>query len=138
MTEKVKLRAYFDVQTGKLDPRLPITRVDGKPYGIYQLFHQGQWWQSRDETWHLVAELDFGHAENLLRFLDRCAGVYKERIIWATIAGCPFSGEHALDAFDEMIEDLDRQDKHEWLHSTELYQAIAARAALAPPRHPDH
>lgn len=124
--QPVELLGWFNVQTGELDPRMPIVRADGKPYGWDQLLDQRTWWRSQFDGWLLVAELERSHAYNLLRWLERRA------LNLQTIYGLRYvehapSGEHALDAFFDALDQMMDMNPHTWLASKPLYQAIVAR-----------
>jgi hypothetical protein len=91
----------------------------------YEYLRQTKTWRNRAGVDLPICDLDRGHAENILRMLDRCA----RPMCWSYHLGEPsLPVDDGIEA--AMAADFDAATSNPlaWLHRTPLYRAIAEQA----------
>lgn len=110
---------HDDVEFSLIPPKPTSDTVD--------MIEQNSWWLDINKQWHHIPEMDVFHAGNLVRWLERRAPAIQFKYSLAMIQFAP-QGEMALEAFDQMMDELGEMDPLEWLRSKPLYQAVLARS----------
>lgn len=96
-------------------------------------YHQGEWWQQKDETWIRVADMTPRHRGNSARMILRHAAVVSARLkraerfrLWVEMAS-PM-GPSEISGIKHDIDERARertQDPQKWMRSTALFKALA-------------
>jgi hypothetical protein len=91
---------------------------------ISWLIDQGEWWQPKVGPMVRIATMTDTHRLHLMRWLERRAPSMATLMMWNMASGPQPSGDAACDAFEAEM-DLLQDHPVEWLHTTELYRALA-------------
>lgn len=94
-------------------------------------YYQGVMWQTREGEYVNIKDMDPKHARATARMLERNASNIALRYCINEAAHCSLLGEHALDAFEQMLDGI-MDDPVGWIHSTPLFKALVQRGHRPP------
>lgn len=120
---------YLDMETEReREQRLRAQSAEEALVGILDALADGTYWIGQSKKKIKIEKLTKQHAENIVGWLERRAGVLHEFYCLLLATGPQPSGEAASESFNADFDRLNEQDPKEWLNETPLVQNLRARA----------